>query len=94
MSGLYIPGEDNNENATNEGGNVLEVNYEPTQKDEECFFLIYNMGIQPSEAYGLEQEHRRWLVGRSMMQKQMERDMMEQSRIARQVLPNLGNLRA
>jgi len=88
MSGILIPGENNNA-TEQDGSKVLEVNYEPTEKDEECFFLIYHMNMQPSEAYGLEEEHRRWIVARIMMQKQMERDMVEQARIARQIMPNL-----
>ena len=68
---------------------VLEITYEPTEKDEECFFLIYHMNMAPSEAYKLDSEYRKWLIARMIVQKQQERAAFEQHQIAQQIMPNL-----
>lgn len=66
----------------------IEINYDATERDEECFFLMYHMGMQPSEAYSLKDDHRRWLMARFMGQKQMEKDMFERNRLAQAVMAN------
>jgi hypothetical protein len=66
-----------------------ELTYQATEEDEEKFFLIYHMHVQPSEADALPQDRRQWLIARFVAQKNMEREMMQQARIAQQVLPNL-----
>jgi len=72
-----------------EDENVLHITYEATEADEECFFLIYHLNIAPQHAQALDEEYRKWLIGRFIMQKEQEREMMEQQRIANAVLPNL-----
>lgn len=66
-----------------------EVNYDPTEYDEEEFILVYHLHLQPSEIASFSDDKRRWVIGRWMMQKQAEREMMEQMRIRNQ----LGNLK-
>ncbi len=68
-----------------------EINYEATEKDEESFFLTYFMHIQPSECDALSDDKRKWLLARFAAQKQMEREMMMQQKIASGL--DLGNLR-
>lgn len=71
----------------------IEITYEPTEKDEEKFFLMYHMNIQPSEVDAMADDYRQWVVARFIGQKQMEREMVQQEQIRRQVMPNLTNLR-
>lgn len=68
-----------------------ELKYPATDTDEECFFLMYFMHMQPTEAYKLTTDHRKWILARFMAQKQMERSMLEQQRIASSL--DLGNLK-
>jgi hypothetical protein len=56
-----------------------ELTYQATEEDEEKFFLIYHMHIQPSEADALPQDRRQWLIARFVAQKNMEREMMQQA---------------
>jgi hypothetical protein len=66
----------------------VEINYQATERDEECFFLMYHMNMAPSEAYALKDDHRRWLMARFIGQKQMEKEMFERNRIAQAVMAN------
>jgi hypothetical protein len=66
----------------------VEINYDATEKDEECFFLMYHMGMAPSEAYSLKDDHRRWVMARFIGQKQMEKEMFERNRLAQAVMAN------
>jgi hypothetical protein len=66
----------------------VEINYDATEHDEECFFLMYHMGMAPSEAYALKDDHRRWLMARFIGQKQMEKEAFERNRLAQQVMAN------
>lgn len=69
-----------------------ELAYEATEEDEEKFFLVYHMHLQPSEADNMSQERRRWFIARFVAQKNMEREAIQQQRIAQQIMPNLtGN---
>ena len=63
----------------------VQITYKPTEKDEECFFLIYNLNIQPSEAYGLKDDHRQWMVARFMAQKNMEREAIQRHQLMNQI---------
>ena len=47
------------------------------------------MNMQPSEAYELEEDHRKWLLARFMTQKAMEKEMMERHRLMGQIGHNL-----
>jgi len=73
----------------NDGEHVLEVTYQATEQDEECFFLIYHLQMAPSEARALDGEYRRWLIGRFIVQKEQEQAAFEQHRIAEAIMPNL-----
>lgn len=65
------------------------VDYKPKEEDEERFFLIYHMNIQPSEAEALNQNYRRWLIARFMQQKAMEQEALQRHRLMEQIGPNL-----
>lgn len=67
----------------------MRINYVATDVDEECFFLLYHLKVQPSEAYQMDPERRKWIIARAMTQKQMEQEMIERHRIAQQIMPNL-----
>lgn len=41
-----------------------ELKYPATDTDEECFFLMYFMHMQPTEAYKLTEDHRKWILAR------------------------------
>ena len=56
----------------------LEINYEATDKDEECFFLMYHMNQNVEAVYNLPDERRRWMIGRFIAQKKSEEEMMRQ----------------
>jgi hypothetical protein len=81
---IILPDEDRNEEEEN-----VEINYEATEKDEQCFFLMYHMNFQPSEAEKLDPEHRKWLIARFVAQKNMEREAMERNRLLSQIGPSL-----
>lgn len=87
MSELVIPNEEQTEEVKK---NAIVVNYDPTEIDQEAFFLMYHMSMQPSEAYGLEPERRKWIIGCFIEQKKMEREAMVQHRMMQQIGPNLG----
>lgn len=89
MSKKIITGEDFESKQEAKKEDVLANQYQASEQDEECFFLMYHMQLQPSEAYGLETDHRKWIIGRMLVQKQMEREMMQQQEIARRIGPNL-----
>lgn len=80
MSEIILPQEEEKEQ---------EINYEATETDEECFFLMYHMNMAPSEAYALEEVRRKWIIGRFVAQKNMEREMMERHRLMSQLGPNI-----
>jgi hypothetical protein len=66
-----------------------ELKYPATEEDEERFFLMYHMHIQPSEAEAMSQDYRQWLIARFVAQKSMEREMMAQQRLMGQIGPSL-----
>jgi hypothetical protein len=80
--------EDQEQTQDEENVKEVEINYPATERDEECFFLMYHMGMAPSEAYALKDDHRRWLMARFIGQKQMEREMVERNRLAQAVMAN------
>ena len=80
MSEIIIPNEESPEE---------ELKYQATEKDEECFFLMYHMNMQPSEAIALDEDYRKWLLARFMAQKSMEKEMMERHRLMSQIGPSL-----
>lgn len=92
MPELFIP-----ESASDDDEGKITVNYEPTQDDEEKFMLMYFLHVQPSEIdFDLKDvERRRWVLGRFMMQKQMEQQAMSERRAAMSIAQglDLSNLR-
>ena len=63
----------------------IEINYEATIEDEEKFMLMYFMNMQPSEVDALSEDRRRWILARFQMQKQMEREAMQQRQLMQQL---------
>lgn len=63
--------------------------YQATEEDEEKFFLIYNMNIQPSEVEKLASDYRKWLIARFIHQKKMEREIMERQRLMHEIAPSI-----
>lgn len=57
-----------------------QVNYNPTEYDEQEFFLMYHLKLNPSEIAAMDEEKRKWVIGRFMIQKQMEQKAMEEHR--------------
>lgn len=66
-----------------------ELKYQPTEVDEECFFLMYHMNMAPSEAQKMDVDYRKWVIHRFMIQKHMEKEMMERHRLMNQIGGNL-----
>lgn len=62
-----------------------EKDFEPSEADEERFFLMYNMNFQPSEVENLKNDYRRWLIGRFIHQKKMEQAMMQEAQIRNRI---------
>lgn len=71
MSSIILPEEEQEE----------KLEYTPTEDDEKNFFLIYHLHIQPSELNSMTPVFKEYLIQRFMMQKQAEREMMEQQRL-------------
>jgi hypothetical protein len=84
MSDIVLPNEGDQKEEEGE-----ELKYEYTMKDEEEFFLMYNLGWPPSEVRTLDDDYRKWLIARYMHQKQAEKEMMRSMQIANQIGPNL-----
>ena len=82
MSEIILPDSTNTEEQKQE---QEELKYQATEKDEECFVLIYHLNMAPSEAYGLGEDHRKWILARFVMQKQMEREMMERQKLMHRI---------
>ncbi len=76
MSEIILPTEETPEE---------ELKYEATEADEERFFLMYHLNLQPSETEALSDDYRKWLIGRFMAQKSMEKEMMERHRLMGQI---------
>lgn len=87
MSDIILPISE--EKQEEESPREIVCNYEATQDDEEKFILMYHMHMQPSEVDALDIERRRWLIGRFIGQKNMEREQMMQARMMQQIGPNL-----
>lgn len=89
MSNIIMLGDENKEPEKQQEETTIEVKYDATEEDEERFFLMYHMSIQPSEAERLKPEYRRWLIGRFVAQKNMEQEAIERHKLMRQLAPNL-----
>jgi hypothetical protein len=87
MTNIILPEDNQGEN--NDESQVEEINYNATEEDEEKFFLIYHMNIQPSEADKVLPDYRKWLIARFVAQKNMEREAMERHRLMSQIAPTL-----
>jgi hypothetical protein len=86
MTNIILPNENDDQN---EESQVEEINYNATEDDEEKFFLIYHMNIQPSETEKISPDYRKWLIARFVAQKNMEREAMERHRLMSQIAPNI-----
>jgi hypothetical protein len=62
-----------------------ELKYKATEEDEEKFFLMYHMNMQPSEVDRLDPDRRKWILHRYIGQRQMEKEVMDQMRIRQQI---------
>lgn len=65
--------------------NEEELKYRATEEDEEKFFLMYHMNMQPSEVDRLDPDRRKWILQRFIAQRQMEKEVMDQMRIRQQI---------
>lgn len=81
---IILPNED--EKDTEEGE---ELKYKATEEDEERFFLMYHLNMQPSETEALSPDYRKWIIARFMGQKAMEKEMMERHRLMSQIGPSI-----
>jgi hypothetical protein len=82
---IILP-EDENQKDENQSE---ELNYNATEDDEEKFFLMYHMNLQPSEVDKLSNDYRKWIIARFVAQKNLEREAMERHRIMSQIAPNI-----
>ncbi len=87
MSDLLFP-EGYNDSSNNQD-DEMKLNYDPSEEDEECFFLGLHMHIPPSESYAMNPERRKWFIARFIHQKQMEQTAYEQAMIKQQLGNNL-----
>jgi hypothetical protein len=62
-----------------------ELTYKPTEADEEKFFLMYHLNWAPSEVDSLTEDRRQWIIARFVGQKNMEKEAMQQMRLAQQL---------
>jgi hypothetical protein len=90
MSNIIMPEESSSEEQNEK---ELQINYTPTEEDEEKFFLMYHMNLQPSEVDNLDPERRKWIMARFMAQKSMEREAMERHRLMAQIGPSITGSR-
>lgn len=77
---------------TNEGEEKEEtekINYTPTERDEQEFFIMYHMNMQPSEVKALSNDYLKWVIARFIAQKQLEQEAMERHRLMSAIGPNL-----
>lgn len=86
MAELIIPGGDSDNGKDAE---EITINYEPTQEDEENFFLMYHFHWTPETIKALDVDYKRWIIGRFMAQKNMEREMMIRHKMMNEIGPNL-----
>jgi hypothetical protein len=82
MSEIIIPSNEDEEKEE-------ELKYNPTEEDEERFFLMYHMNFQPSETEALSADYRKWIIARFMAQKAMEKEMMERHKLMSQIGPRI-----
>ena len=85
--GILLP-----ESDSSDEDDEIKINYQPTEEDEECFFLLYHMNVQPSEAKALDPEHRKWMIARFITQKNMEQEAVARHQLMNQIGPNIKNL--
>ena len=84
MSDIVLPESEETQEET------VVVNYDATEADEEKFFLMYAMNMQPSEVDALDENRRKWIIGRFMLQKQQERAQMESMALAQKLQQSGG----
>lgn len=84
MAEIILP--DNLQEEENEETLESSINYNPTEYDEQEFFLMYHLKMSPTEVKAVNDsnpEKLKWIIGRFMVQKQMEqRAMQEHQRAA------------
>ena len=61
------------------------LKYQADEADEEKFFLMYHCNWAPSEVDALSEDRRRWIISRFIGQKNMEKEAMQQMRLAQQL---------
>lgn len=83
MSNIILPTEE----VQPQESDTLE--YQATEDDEEKFFCIYHMNMQPSEADALSASYRKWLIMRFIAQKNLEKEAMQQHRLMQSIGSNL-----
>lgn len=89
MSEIIVTGQDVEEKVEQPEGNQ-ELKYQFTEVDEERFFLMYHMNIQPSEVESLHEDYRRALIARFLHQKKAEQEMMQRQQLMQQLNRNGG----
>jgi hypothetical protein len=85
--GILLPDSDNEKE-----DDTININYNASDVDEECFFLMYHMNVQPSEARNLDPEYRKWIIARFVAQKNMEQEAVARHQLMNQIGPDLKNL--
>lgn len=83
MSDIVLPEDDSQEDQEEK------LRYQPTEKDEECFFLMYHYNWSPSEVQSLDDDYRKWIIARTFAQKEAEKEMMQRMRLLNEIGPNL-----
>ena len=78
MSEIVLPNEDSQEDQE-----VLK--YEPSERDEKNFFLMYHFNWAPSEVINLDEDYVDWLIARTFHQKEGEREMMQRMKIMNEI---------
>lgn len=86
MAEIILPADADEEQEPDE---TEEIKYQATEKDEEVFFLMYHLHLQPSEIEKFSDDYRKWIIARFVAQKGLEREALERHRLMNQIMPNL-----
>jgi len=90
MSEILLPEDVQNENTENAAeSQEEELKFQPTEADEEMFFLMYHYNWAPSEVMKLNDDYRKWLIARTFAQKEMEREAMQRMKLMSELGPDL-----
>jgi hypothetical protein len=89
MSSIILPNEEPKEETKELQEATQEPEYTPTEEDEEIFFCIYHMSIQPTEANNLSPAYRKWLIMRFIAQKNMEQEAIQRQKLMQKIGPDL-----